>query len=162
MVFWVPTTCSLSMVTNIHKNLILPFPRQKKTAACSSKDRLQNVINEKTPIWSFFTVKTSNLIPAFPVFCLKMYISHSIWKQKCQIKLTGINVVNNIFTYYSSKESIKKNMLLYSGGGDSRGYWNIGTSLYAITTQYHKAEGCTLDLKFVILQYILVQMFFKT
>jgi hypothetical protein len=38
------------MVTNIHKNLIVPFPRQKKTEACSSKDRLQDAINQKTPI----------------------------------------------------------------------------------------------------------------
>jgi len=148
------------IVTNIHKNLILPFPRQKKTAACSSKDRLQSVINQKTPIWSFFTVKTSNLKPAFQVFRLKMYISHSIWKHKCQIKWTGINVVNNIFAYYSSKKSIKINMLLYTGGGDGRFYWSISTYLSAITTQYHKAEGCTLDLKFVTLQYILVQKVF--
>jgi len=51
-------------------------------------------------------------------------------------------------------------MLLYTGGGDGRFYWSISTYLSAITTQYHKAEGCTLDLKFVTLQYILVQKVF--
>lgn len=134
MVFWVPTTCSLSDGYKRSQNLILPFPRQKKTAVCSSKDRLQDIINQKTPVWSFFNVKASNLMPAFPVFRLKVYISHSIWKQKCQIKWTCINVVNNIFAYYSSKKSIKINMLLYSGGRYGRFYWNIGTYLSAITT----------------------------
>jgi hypothetical protein len=65
---------SFQIVTYIHKNLILPFPRQKNTAACSSKDRLQDVINQKTPIWSFFIVKTSNLIPAFPQFSVLKWI----------------------------------------------------------------------------------------